>query len=125
MFLVGVATGVAAGVIDIGADWMGDLKEGVCSTSFWLNKAGCCFTSNDTKFDNDHCSEWREWAQLFHVDGSVTSYAVNYVSYLIIAIMFATLSVVLVRVLAPYACGSGIPEVRVSYRNADSTEYIP
>ena len=114
MLLVGMASGVAAGIIDIGAGWMGDLKEGLCWTGFWLNKRACCFVSNDTLFETDHCADWREWAELFGVDGWGAVYAVNYMTYLVIAVFFATLSVVLVRVFAPYACGSGIPEVSVT-----------
>ncbi|XP_062514536.1 H(+)/Cl(-) exchange transporter 3-like isoform X2 [Corticium candelabrum] len=91
---------------------MGDLKEGVCSYGYWLDKAACCFPSNDTLFNIDHCSEWKEWSQLLHVDGDNTSYAVNYILYLAIAVAFAALSAVLVKVFAPYACGSGIPEVK-------------
>ena len=37
--------------------------------------------------------------------------------YVLWAMTFATLAVMLVRVFAPYACGSGIPEVSLlNYR---------
>ena len=42
-------------------------------------------------------------------------YIISYFMYVVWAIGFATLAVMLVRVFAPYACGSGIPEVSVLY----------
>ena len=52
VWLVLVATGVAAGiltaVIDIASDWLGDLKTGYCYAGegggkFYLNKGFCCW----------------------------------------------------------------------------------
>lgn len=40
------------------------------------------------------------------------SYILNYLIYIVWALFFAFLAVTLVRAFAPYACGSGIPEVR-------------
>jgi len=48
-------TGVCAAVVDIGATWMSDLKEGVCLDAFWLNREHCCWAANDTSFDNERC----------------------------------------------------------------------
>ncbi|KAF3837202.1 hypothetical protein F7725_004666, partial [Dissostichus mawsoni] len=42
--------GALAGLIDIAADWMNDLKEGVCLSAMWLNREQCCWTSNETTF---------------------------------------------------------------------------
>lgn len=39
------------------------------------------------------------------------SYIMNYFMYTYWALAFAFLAVILVKVFAPYACGSGIPEV--------------
>lgn len=50
-------TGVVAGVIDIGASWLSDIKEGVCKDAFWLNKEQCCWSSNDTQLDEETCSQ--------------------------------------------------------------------
>lgn len=38
-------------------------------------------------------------------------YLLNYFLYILWALLFSFLAVSLVRVFAPYACGSGIPEV--------------
>lgn len=42
------------------------------------------------------------------------SYILNYLVYIVWALFFAFLAVTLVRAFAPYACGSGIPEVTPS-----------
>jgi len=50
-------TGVCAAVVDIGATWMSDLKEGVCLEAFWLNREHCCWAANDTTFDAERCAQ--------------------------------------------------------------------
>lgn len=52
MLLVGLASGCVAGVIDIGASWMTDLKLGICPTAFWLNQEQCCWS-----FESGNCSQ--------------------------------------------------------------------
>jgi len=39
------------------------------------------------------------------------AYMLSYLMYVVWAIIFAALASMMVRVFAPYACGSGIPEV--------------
>lgn len=111
VFLVGLAAGLSAGVIDIGASWMTDLKLGICPENFWFNKESCCW-SDDNTFDEEGCQQWKTWGELFIGDNSTSGvYIMNYILYVLTAIGFACLAVVLVRWIAPYACGSGIPEV--------------
>lgn len=38
-------------------------------------------------------------------------YIISYLFYIVWALIFAALAAALVRMFAPYACGSGIPEV--------------
>ena len=45
--------GSCAGIIDIGATWMSDLKEGVCLDAFWFSQEQCCWSANSTTFDVD------------------------------------------------------------------------
>lgn len=57
--------GALAGLIDIAADWMNDLKEGVCLSAMWFNHEQCCWTSNETTFaERDKCPQWKSWAEL-------------------------------------------------------------
>lgn len=57
VLLVGLFTGAVAGVIDIGASWMTDLKYGICPQAFWLNREQCCWSSNETDFELGACSQ--------------------------------------------------------------------
>lgn len=50
-------TGVCAGVIDIGTSWMSDIKEGICRDAFWLNREQCCWSANDSTFDEEGCTQ--------------------------------------------------------------------
>lgn len=43
--------------------------------------------------------------------GGAGSYIIKYFMYIIWALIFGFLAAMFVRVFAPYACGSGIPEV--------------
>lgn len=45
------------------------------------------------------------------------AYIISYFFYIIWALLFAALSASLVRMFAPYACGSGIPEVNILKTN--------
>ncbi|XP_042333766.1 H(+)/Cl(-) exchange transporter 5 isoform X1 [Sceloporus undulatus] len=115
MLLIGLSAGALAGLIDISAHWMTDLKEGVCLNGFWYNHEHCCWNSPKTTFkDRDKCPEWRTWAQLLtgKEEGGAVAYVLNYFLYVVWALLFSLLAVLLVRGFAPYACGSGIPEIK-------------
>ncbi|XP_047618501.1 H(+)/Cl(-) exchange transporter 3 isoform X5 [Phacochoerus africanus] len=112
--LTGLASGALAGLIDIAADWMTDLKEGICLSALWYNHEQCCWGSNETTFEErDKCPQWKTWAELIigQAEGP-GSYIMNYIMYIFWALSFAFLAVSLVKVFAPYACGSGIPEIK-------------
>ncbi|XP_008562217.1 PREDICTED: H(+)/Cl(-) exchange transporter 4-like [Galeopterus variegatus] len=113
LLLIGLLAGTLAGVIDLAVDWMTDLKEGVCLSAFWYNHEQCCWTSNETTFeDRDKCPQWQKWSELLvNQSEGASAYILNYLMYILWALLFAFLAVSLVRVFAPYACGSGIPEV--------------
>ncbi|MEQ2164452.1 H(+)/Cl(-) exchange transporter 5 [Goodea atripinnis] len=93
---------------------MTDLKEGVCLIGFWFNHEHCCWTSNETTFqERDRCPQWKSWAELIAgASEGPFAYVVNYLMYLFWALLFSFLAVTLVRAFAPYACGSGIPEIK-------------
>jgi len=59
VLLVGLCSGVMAGIIDIGATWLTDLKFGICPSAFYLNKEQCCWSSNETVIGvSGNCSLW-------------------------------------------------------------------
>ncbi|KAK3524406.1 hypothetical protein QTP70_027994, partial [Hemibagrus guttatus] len=114
MLLVGLMSGALAGGIDISAHWMTDLKEGVCLNGFWFNHEHCCWNSNETTFlERDKCPQWKSWAELMiGINDGPFAYIINYLMYVCWALLFSFLAVSLVRAFAPYACGSGIPEIK-------------
>ena len=104
-----------AGIIDVGAEWASDLKEGVCPGNFYYDRDSCCWLSNETFLRDGSCSHWNSWAHIYGVDGVASSYALNYVIYVLCAVGFGGMAGLFVIVLAPYAAGSGIPEVHKMY----------
>jgi hypothetical protein len=50
-------TGTVASIVDIGTTWMTDLKYGICPEAFWLDREQCCWSSNQTAFGFDNCSQ--------------------------------------------------------------------
>ncbi|KAF5899776.1 H(+)/Cl(-) exchange transporter 5-like, partial [Clarias magur] len=114
MLLIGLMSGALAGGIDIAAHWLTDLKEGVCLNGFWFNHEHCCWNSKETTFqERNKCPDWKSWAELtVGVNEGASAYVVNYLMYVAWALLFSYLAVVLVRAFAPYACGSGIPEIK-------------
>ena len=115
VLLVGVCSGLLAGIIDIGAAWMSDLKEGICIPWPYYDQGACCWLSNQTSFDVDHCDDWMTWSeQAGHKDTSTFHYSFSwfdYGIYIIFAVFFGGLAGFFVVTVAPYAAGSGIPEV--------------
>ncbi|XP_035223469.1 H(+)/Cl(-) exchange transporter 5-like isoform X2 [Stegodyphus dumicola] len=113
VFFVGVAAGSLAGFIDIGEGWMKDLKDGVCPQAFWLNKEQCCWSSNETFYEGDACDQWSSWNDILHLGkSSVDEYLLSYAFYVGWSVFFAALACNMVKTFAPYACGSGIPEIK-------------
>ncbi|CAI5442013.1 unnamed protein product [Caenorhabditis angaria] len=114
VLFVGIAAGATAGIIDIGARWMSDLKTGICADRFWLDREHCCWSSNDTFFKDDDCKAWTKWPWMLN-DYNSQSFAfflVEWIFYIGWAVAMSTLAVLFVKIFAPYACGSGIPEIK-------------
>ena len=107
---------MVASVVDIGSTWLEDLKTGICPSAFYLNEEQCCWSSEEVATGiSGNCSWWLSWSEVFgmaKMDTGPYEYAVSYISYVVVAVIFAALSASLVRTFAPYACGSGIPEIK-------------
>ncbi|KAF8785364.1 H(+)/Cl(-) exchange transporter 3 like protein [Argiope bruennichi] len=110
VLLAGLAAGVVSGIIDIGAGWMKDLKEGICPQAFWLNREQCCWSSNDTFYEVH--TAWRNWVYFIPARNSWNRTGMKVIMYVLWSLLFASLAVLLVKTFAPYACGSGIPEIK-------------
>lgn len=82
VLLVGLASGCVAGVIDIGASWMTDLKLGICPQAFWLNREQCCWSSNETTFDSGNCSQ----VNLLHISARYDEFLLKHFFLLCVAV---------------------------------------
>ena len=99
VLLVGLTSGVMAGIIDIGATWLTDLKFGICPSAFYLNMEQCCWSSNETVRDiSGNCSLWLTWSELLGAGRDTTGgFLLRYISYVVWALIFASLAASLVR----------------------------
>uniref|UniRef100_A0A914UYJ1 H(+)/Cl(-) exchange transporter 3 n=2 Tax=Plectus sambesii TaxID=2011161 RepID=A0A914UYJ1_9BILA len=113
VLMVGLASGAVAGIIDIGTKWMTDLKDGICADRFWLDREHCCWSANDSEYKEDDCSAWTSWPEMFKIyEHFFFYYVIEFLFFCFWAVGMAGLAVTLVKVFAPYACGSGIPEIK-------------
>lgn len=114
LMLIGIVAGAVASIVDIATSWMKDLREGICNGAFYLNREQCCWSSTDTIFEGAHCAKWRTWPQLLGIssDHSFVDYFMSFLSYIISSLLLAGLAALLVKRFAPFARGSGIPEVK-------------
>ena len=111
--VVGFLTGVLAGMIQIAREWAFDLKFGYCQTGgFWNSRKECCRVS----VDEDSCWHWRTWSEfLMGLPGSGkrdNGYSLDYLLYIVLCTVLGTWSAWLVKTFAPFASGSGIPEIK-------------
>ena len=98
--LIGITCGVIATFVDVGADWATDLKFGYCGRGFWINRGVCCRDSSDMM----GCPEWQDLSTEPHL---------AFMLYVGMAVAMATYSAWLTSTFAPYAAGSGIPEIKI------------
>lgn len=84
LVLTGIAVGGIAAGIDVAGDWLGDLKEGVCSNVqdggvFYLNRAFCCWGTNTYA----ECPDWRSWAGVLGIGSKGGGYVVEYIFFIV------------------------------------------
>ncbi|KAH9826938.1 H(+)/Cl(-) exchange transporter 3 [Teratosphaeria destructans] len=109
----GMAVGGIAAGIDVASDWMGDLKQGVCSNvdnggKFYLSRPFCCW-GVDTFAE---CHDWRTWSTMMGVANAGGSYIIEYLTFVLLSIIFASAASLLVVRYSQYAKQSGIPEIK-------------
>ncbi|KAJ3359921.1 hypothetical protein GGF32_008939 [Allomyces javanicus] len=132
---VGVATGILAVFIALVEEWLADLKVGYCRDYWYLNRKFCCWMQEE-----EACSTWVLWGDVVtgnddtlsvgpqfanatlatlvrrtephHEPTTTGSFLAAYLVYMAMATLFAFLAAFMCKHLAPYAAGSGIPEVK-------------
>lgn len=67
--------------------------------------------------------QWKTWPALFGMSTKSHAgvYILSYIMYVVWGLMFAFLAAMLVRLFAPYACSSGLPEVGVEHLFIDDS----
>lgn len=105
--LVGAAVGLNSALIAIVTDWLSDIKIGYCSNGWWLNQKYCCW---EIEQDDGGCDYWVYWSQTLGLGRD--AFVIQWLFYVALATLFATTCAYLVKVLAPYAAGSGISEIK-------------
>lgn len=96
--LIGITIGSIAAIVAIIAEYLNSLKNGYCSTNFYLNKSFCCWG-----IEEGQCDLWKPW--------SLVSFF-NYLVFVILSISFAITAGYLVQKYGKLAAGSGISEVK-------------
>ncbi|KAK0388609.1 hypothetical protein NLU13_4852 [Sarocladium strictum] len=95
--IIGATIGMNAALLNIVTEWLSDIKQGYCTTAFYLNESFCCWG------EEDGCPQWRRWTGFEPL---------NYFIYICVATFLAFVAAFLVKSFAPYAAGSGISEIK-------------
>ncbi|KAG0211925.1 hypothetical protein BGX28_007207 [Mortierella sp. GBA30] len=83
---------LTAAFIDVSSWWLGDLRMGYCTTSFWWSQYFCCWGS-------DSCPEWVPWSQALSRDKVILGLSpdsFDWVVYCCFGTLFAGICVVMV-----------------------------
>lgn len=103
----GVLIGAIAVVITLSTSWLADLREGYCSSSWYLNESICCLGETDT------CTSWKEYPKY-----------IAYPIYILFSVVFAAAASFIVAELAPLAAGSGISEIKCIVAGFDAPRFL-
>lgn len=126
--LVLVALGVGAGAIaaslDLIVDWLNDVKFGSCRRAWYISRAICCHSVADL----DDCDDFVNWSTraqeairfLRHIPTPFLSFLV----FISMAVSFAAAAAFLVKRYAPYAAGSGVPEIKTVLSGVELKGYL-
>lgn len=112
VLFIGIATGFCAGIVNISSEAMSDFKSGLCTQGgIYLNHEACCWSADH---EAENCTNFRSWGNvIFRVQpGGTFDHIVTFIFYNLWGLVFALTAAVMVKKFAPYACGSGIPEVK-------------
>eukprot|EP01061_Rhynchopus_euleeides_P029155 TRINITY_DN4768_c1_g2_i1.p1 TRINITY_DN4768_c1_g2~~TRINITY_DN4768_c1_g2_i1.p1 ORF type:complete len:795 (+),score=237.27 TRINITY_DN4768_c1_g2_i1:69-2453(+) len=99
--IVGAITGVIAGMIDLSCSLLSSLRFGYCRDMPWLGEDACCPGSEGLS-----CPTWVAWKEL------ETPLFAQPIFYIGISVLYGTICAWLVVTYAPFAAGSGIPEIK-------------
>ncbi|KAG0706023.1 chloride channel [Suillus ampliporus] len=92
--VVGFLTAIVAFLVVRAEQWLFDVKQGYCSTTWWYARQFCCPQPDEYWTLDGLCPAWRTWSDVF---GSWTGSksddgVVQYIAYTIIAVLLASTS---------------------------------
>jgi H+/Cl- antiporter ClcA len=63
--------------------------------------------------------KWQSWTKLFGISDELSSlkYFISLLMYVLLSVVFSLTAASLVKMFAPYACGSGVPEVYIQTKS--------
>jgi chloride channel 3/4/5 len=87
LLLTGITVGAIAAGINIASDWLGDLKQGFCSSGpeggrFYLNRSFCCYGYDQ----GSKCAGWKTWGEAFGVSSTGGQWAIGYIFFLLFSV---------------------------------------
>merc|ERR1719215_1581653 len=98
--LVGFLTASSGSLVEISAEFLNNVRFGFCPTSVLATREAC----------GDAWQSWLGWSMF--AGTSLSPDQQGFLMYVIVSVVFATISATLVWAFAPKARGSGIPEVK-------------
>lgn len=133
IYLILVALGLGAGAIaaglDIVVDWLTDVKFGSCSSGWFVSRELCCHTAESF----ETCGAWVTWSErLGEVAGRAgvavsvpaSGAVIDFAAFMVWAVLFAAIAAFLVKRYAPYAAGSGVPEIKTVLSGVELKGYL-
>jgi chloride channel 3/4/5 len=85
--LVGCITACIAYFVDVTETAIFDIKEGYCTSGFYISKSNCCLREED-------CPLWKTWGDSLHVSG-IEKQTVDLLFYVLFVVVFAVASCIL------------------------------
>lgn len=112
--IIGLLIGGIAGFLQIFTEALVNWKSGHCERNWLLNKSFCCAGINEevsqigtyfSKRDEFQCIKQGVWVER-------SNPILSFTSFIVLSLLFATVSCLMVLKLAPFATGSGISEIK-------------
>eukprot|EP00842_Homolaphlyctis_polyrhiza_P004291 jgi/Hompol1/4863/HPOL_003966-RA len=105
--IIAIFIGLLASWIDIVAAWLTDVKQGVCSTDWFLSKDICCIGLTRS---GGLCEDFHSWSRVLLGVNNIS--LINFAVYATFSVIFAGTCALLISRLSSYAAGSGTAEVK-------------
>lgn len=99
-------------MIEVQGQWFFGLREGYCSFAYWTTRNVCC----KIHATMEGCDAWVYWSQHFGFSLATQpqiSGIINFCMYMMFSLSFSLIACALTIGYAPFAAGSGMPQLKV------------